>query len=186
MAYVWGRVKRDFVEVAQNVRARRDEQYGNLYKVADTDLRWVGEVGELCFYGWAERNTSMPVVWIKENAAGAADLLIGGTPVGVKTVKRKVPPTDLYTAQITAKHATEPVSYYFFACYMHEVQEMYLLGGICRDQFLQEARFYRGGEQVHAHYTVREGHEIYNIEIGKLTPPLQWLQSIDEFGERGQ
>ncbi|MEV3961589.1 hypothetical protein AB0M34_11920 [Nocardia sp. NPDC050193] len=180
MAYIRGKVRDEFIEVAQQIRAKRDEQYGNLYKVADTDLRWVGEVGELCFNGWAESKTSLPVVWIKENAAGAADFLIGGTPVGLKTVKRRVPPNNRYTAQITAKHATEPVDYYFFACYMHEVQEMYLLGGISREEFLRKARYYRGGEQVHAHYRVREGHEIYNIEIGKLTPPLPWLQSLSE------
>ncbi|MEV0359402.1 hypothetical protein AB0H71_25430 [Nocardia sp. NPDC050697] len=178
MSYIRGRVQDSFIAEAKKIRALRDKQYPNLYREVDTDERWVGEVGELCFNGWARRNTSLPVVWIKDNAAGAADFLIGGTPVGLKTVKRKVRPNDRYTAQISAKHITEPVDFYFFACYMHKVQEMYLLGAITRTDFLRQARYYGAGEQVHENYTIREGHEIYNIEIGKLTPPLPWLKSL--------
>ena len=57
-------------------------------------------------------------------------------------------------------------------------RRMWLLGGIDRERFRQEARYYGAGELVHANYQIRQGHEIYNIEIAKLTPPKQWIGQV--------
>ncbi|WP_084495536.1 MULTISPECIES: hypothetical protein [Nocardia] len=176
--FVVGDVSEEFISRAKSIRAERDRLYGNIYSERASDLRWVGEVGELCFYGWAIRNTTLPIEWIQEGVAGNADFLIGNTPIGMKTVKRKGPPRMGYTAQITAKHAEEPVEHYFFASYEFPLQRLFLLGGIAKDEFLLHAKYHPAGDRVHENYTVREGHEIYNIEIGKLTPPRVWLSSL--------
>lgn len=55
---------------------------------------------------------------------------------------------------------------------------MWLLGGLERERFLDEARYYHVGEWVHPNYQIRQGHEIYNIEISKLVAPHAWLQSL--------
>jgi len=97
---------------------------------------------------------------------------------GVKSVKRKVPPLESYTAQITARHAAEPIDHYFFMSYEYTKHRMWLLGGIERERFLREARYHTAGEWVHNHYQIREGHEIYNIEIDKLIVPKMWLAQV--------
>lgn len=170
----------EIVLEAQRIRERRDAQYTNIYREVDTDLRWVGEIGELCFYHWLRENASGTGRWIREQAAGKPDFIIHGQPIGMKTVKRKVGFRPDYTAQITAKHADEPVGHFFFASYEQPRQRLWLLGGITRSDFLKHARYYAAGEQVHAHYTVREGHEIYNIAAQYLTPPLNWLAGLRE------
>jgi hypothetical protein len=165
------------VAEAQRIRAERDARYGNIFAEAESDLRWVGEVGEICFDRWLQRQ-GVEREWILDHAAGRPDFVIGATAVGVKTVKRGVPMRPDYTAQITAGHAREPVDQFFFACYEVPRRRLVLLGGIARDRFLAHARYYRAGEKVHASYTVRPGHEIYNIEVRHLTSPAGWLRSI--------
>lgn len=102
----------------------------------------------------------------------------GGTSISVKTVKRKGPPGLSYTAQISAKHADEPVDQFFFMSYEIAARKMWLLGGIDRNGFLDRARYYQAGEAVHQNYVIRPGHEIYNIEIGLLVDPKLWLRSV--------
>lgn len=55
---------------------------------------------------------------------------------------------------------------------------MWLLGGIDRERFLQGSRYYGAGEWVHANYHIRQGHEIYNIEIDKLVSPKDWITQV--------
>jgi hypothetical protein len=50
-----------------------------------------------------------------------------------------------------------------------------LLGGISRSEFKKHAIYYGEGTKVHSNYTIRKGHEIYNIDVTKLIPPAQWL-----------
>jgi len=166
------------IAAAQRMRRERDKLYGNIYGEVETDLRWVGEIGELCFDQWLQRQESVTHEWILEDVAGRPDFLIGRTPVGMKTVKRNVPMQPNYSAQITARHATEPVSDFFFACYEIGAQRLVLLGGITRELFLQQARYYGPGDAVHANYIIRPGHEIYNIEVRHLIPPMQWLAGV--------
>ncbi|MFJ1460936.1 hypothetical protein [Nocardia sp. N2S4-5] len=170
----------NFIAEAKRIRAQRDKRYGNIFKEKDSDLRWVGEIGELCFNGWARRNTALPVEWLVEDVAGNADFIIGNISIGMKTVKRKVAPREDYTAQITAKHAEEPVEHFFFASYEYPRKRLWLLGGIAKEEFLRDARYHPAGDMVHENYTIRPGHEIFNIEISKLTPPLKWITSLGQ------
>lgn len=83
-----------------------------------------------------------------------------------------------YTAQISACHVNEPVEFYFFTCYQVPIQRLWLLGGITKADFLTNAIYHRAGDQVHANYTIRPGHEIFNIEVKHLTPPDEWIESL--------
>lgn len=164
---------------AKEMRHERDQQYGNIFTEEETDERWVGDLGEMAFSSWLKHEGVLDATWILNNAAGQPDFILPpDIAVGVKTVKRKVPPRRSYTAQITARHAGEPIHHFFFLTYEFQRRRMWLLGGIDRGRFLADARYYGAGEWVHENYQVREGHEIYNIEIEKLTPPAAWLAQL--------
>ncbi|PWC10033.1 hypothetical protein B4923_18040 [Brenneria roseae subsp. americana] len=166
-------------ERAKQIRAERDRQYGNIYTEAETDERWVGDLGEMAFNSWFKHEGIQNFQWILDDAAGQPDFVTElNTRIGVKTVKRKVPPRETYTAQITARHTEEPIDQFFFMSYELSKRRMWLLGGIKRTRFLQEARYYSAGEWVHKDYQIRQGHEIYNIEIEKLTQPKLWLEYV--------
>lgn len=164
--------------VAQEFRKERDAIYGNIYEEKDTDSRWVGDLGEWAFNSFLNNAGANESQWLKDlDAAGKADFILpGGFSLGVKTVKRKVSPRPSYTAQITAKHAKEPVNGYFFLCYDFVSRVMWLLGGISKEKFLRHAKYYGPGDKVHENYTIRPGHEIYNIELKHLTPPRRFLE----------
>ena len=164
---------------ARATRSERDREYGNIFAETTTDERWVGDLGEMVFNSWFKHNGIEGYQWILEGTAGAPDFVTAlNTRIGVKTVKRAVPPRPNYTAQITAQHAHEPIEQFFFMSYEIDKKMMWLLGGLDREAFLQRATHYKAGDQVHANYTIREGHEIYNIEISKLVQPRDWLQSV--------
>lgn len=167
---------------AKRLRAKRDQQYGNIYEEQDSDERWVGDLGEFVFKSWLKsRGLKEPenFHWILDDAAGSSDFVIqASTHVGVKTVKRKVPPRTGYTAQITSRHSEEDSTDYFFMSYEIAIKKMWLLGGISKKLFLEEATYYPAGAWVHSNYQVRGGHAIYNIDIGKLVPPDQWLTNF--------
>ncbi|MGU2008106.1 hypothetical protein ACSEQB_01605 [Pseudomonas aeruginosa] len=166
-------------ERAKQMRAERDRQYGNIYTEAATDERWVGDLGEMVFNSWLKHEGVRGFEWVLDDAAGQPDFVTAlNIRIGVKTVKRKVPPREDYTAQITARHAGEPIDQFFFMTYEIAKRRMWLLGGINRECFLQEARYYGAGEWVHANYKIRQGHEIYNIEIAKLIPPKVWIKTV--------
>lgn len=163
---------------ARAIRERRDREFDNIYAVADTDLRWVGEVGELLFYQWLQGAAPGAGRWIRRAPAGKPDFIVHGHRVGLKTVKRKVPFAPEYTAQITARHVTENVDHFVFASYQGPTRKLWLIGGITREVFKARARYHAAGARVHEHYTVRRGHEIYNIDSCHLTPPLPWLERL--------
>ena len=165
---------------AKAIRQERDRQYGNIYQERSTDERWVGDLGEIVFEKWLRHSGVNNHQWHQDNAAGKADFtLANGCSIGVKTVKRKVPPRTGYTAQVTARHANEPVDQFFFLTYEWQSKKMWLLGGLARDAFVAGARYYGPGEQVHANYQVRAGHEIYNADIGLLIAPDTWLEQVN-------
>ena len=165
-----------YEERAKQMRADRDIQYGNIYREAATDERWVGDLGEIAFNSWFKKKGIQDFKWVLDDAAGQPDFVTAlKVGIGVKTVKRKVPPREDYTAQITARHTSEPIDQFFFMTYEIAERRMWLLGGIDKERFVREARHYRAGEWVHSNYQVRQGHEIYNIEIAKLTPPNDWI-----------
>jgi len=168
----------DWEDEAKKIRKERDAQYGNIFEVKDTDMRWVGDLGEMVFNDWLKRNAAIVATWHLDDPAGKADFtLAGGATVGVKTVKRKVPPRSGYEAQVTEAHAKEPVDFFFFLSYEFLEKRMWLLGGIEKSRFLANARYIGPGEFVHANYQVRPGHAIYNMDIGLLTSPDLWAQA---------
>jgi len=168
----------EIIREARAIRARRDRLYPNIYEEEETDLRWVGEVGEICLFHWLRARAPGAGTWLRRRAAGKPDFLIRNHGVGLKTVKRQVPFRASYTAQITARHAAEPVDHFFFASYEVPRQRLWFLGGTTRADFLENARYHGPRQQVHSHYVVREGHEIYNIEARYLTPPETWLSQL--------
>ncbi|GFE98132.1 MULTISPECIES: hypothetical protein [Acetobacteraceae] len=169
----------EYEERAKRMRAERDRQYGNIYAEEATDERWVGDLGEMVFNSWLKHEGVQGFQWVLDDAAGQPDFVTAlNIRIGVKTVKRKVPPREDYTAQITARHAREPIDQFFFMTYEIAHRRMWLLGGLERERFLQEARYYQAGEWVHPKYQVRQGHEIYNIEISKLVAPHLWIKPV--------
>lgn len=141
----------------------------------------MGDLGELVFDKWLRHHQVMGYDWVLDGAAGSPDFqLTSGIRIGVKTVKRRVAPRDGYTAQITARHTEEPIEQFFFMTYEIAKRRMWLLGGIDKQGFLNGAIYYPAGSQVHASYTIREGHEIYNIDIGMLVPPREWLWRLTQ------
>jgi len=161
------------------MRVERDRQYGNIYTEAATDERWVGDLGERAFNSWFKHEGIQGFKWVRDDAAGQPDFVTAqNVRIGVKAVKRKVPPREGYTAQITARHIEEPIDQFFFMTYEIAKRRMWLLGGIDRERFLMESRYYGAGEWVHENYQIRPGHEIYNIEIGKLIQPKEWITRV--------
>jgi hypothetical protein len=166
------------VAKAKEIRERRDKLYGNIYREVASDQRWVGDLGELCFSCWLSLR-KVSFTWLDADAAAAGnkDFVVGDTSVGVKTVKRKSGVKSDYTAQITEHHAEEPVDAFFFLSYEYPRNRMWLLGGCTKAFFLNNAKRYGPGEQVHANYTVREKHAILNLPIKLLHQPEDWLST---------
>lgn len=124
---------------AKLMRAERDAQYGNIYREFTTDERWVGDLGEIVFDDWLKYNGLKNFSWFLDDVAGNADFeLFSKYKIGIKTVKRKVQPQKNYTAQVTAKHANEPVDYFFFMSYEIAIRRMWLLGGIDKERVVYQ------------------------------------------------
>lgn len=169
----------EFEARAKQMRVERDRQYGNIYVETCTDERWVGDLGEIVFNSWFKHEGVTGFQWVLDAVAGKPDFITAlNIRIEVKSVKRQVPPIESYTAQITARHAKEPIDQYFFMSYEINKRRMWLLGGIERELFLRDARYYSAGEWVHKNYQVRAGHEIYNLEITKLVRPKDWIAQV--------
>lgn len=160
------------------MRAERDAQFSNIFQERTTDARWVGDLGELLVNEWLRNQGVTHYRWETRDAAGNADFVVGQERVGAKTVKRQVAPRLSYTAGMTARHAHEPVDWFLFLNVSLTEKKLWLLGAIESPRFLKEATYYPAGAQVHSNYTIREGHEIFNIELCKLTPPGAWLKHL--------
>ena len=178
MAFLYFDITAEQEDKAQDIRRKRDEQYGNIYLEEDSDLRWVGDLGEICFNTWLKNNNIHKFQWHLDTVAGNPDFTIGTKRIDVKTVKRKVPPKEEYTTQITARHKDFPIDQLFFCSYEYQKKRMWFLGGITKTEFLNKATFYKEGEKVHNNYTIRRGHEIYNAEIRILVEPSIWIKSL--------
>lgn len=168
----------DIIEQAKEIRAKRDSQYGNIFDENETDLRLIGDVGEIVFNIWLKHHKVSPLEWIYENAAGKVDFIAFSSTIDVKTVKRSVDMQPNYTAQVTARHTKKDVDYYFFCVYETHTGIFWLLGGITKVEFLKKAIYYGEGMEVHPKYKIRKGHEIYNIAVSDLTLPDDWLASL--------
>lgn len=165
-------------EEAREIRKGRDLQYGNIYIEENSDLRWVGDLGEICFNSWMKDRGITELQWHRNNAAGAPDFTINNLSIDVKTVKRKVPPKPSYTAQITAIHATHAIDELFFMSYEFQLRKLWLLGGLRMEEFISKATYFKENDYVHPNYQIRKGHEIYNAEISILEPPDIWINKL--------
>jgi len=58
-----------------------------------------------------------------------------------------------------------------FLYYDYVNKSIWLLGGISKKKLLRYAKYYGPGDKVYENYTIRKGHEIYNIDFKYLTPP---------------
>ena len=164
------------VAAAHEMRRQRDAAYANIFAVEASDERWVGDLGEIIVDAYLTARRGAGYEWLVANAAGQPDFVLPpAVRVGVKTVKRQVGMQPHYTAQITARHALEPIDHFFFLSYEVPKQRMWLLGGIAKRAFLAGARLYTAGEHVHSNYVIRPGHEIYNIGVSELGSPDAWL-----------
>lgn len=179
MAFLYFNITAEQEQKAQEIRKKRDEQYGNIYNEEDSDLRWVGDLGEICFNAWLKNNNIQEFSWHLNNAAGKPDFTIGTKRIDVKTVKRIVPPQKNYTAQITARHKDFPIDELFFCSYEYQKKRMWFLGGISKKEFLEKSIYYQEGDKVHNNYTIRRNHEIYNAEISILQEPTIWIKLFD-------
>jgi len=171
-------ITRNLEKQAEKIRKSRDEKYGNIYLELESDLRWVGDLVEICFNSWLKKSNILNYQWHLDNAAGKPDFTINNRRIDVKTVKRKVPPLLNYTAQITAKHKDYPIDDLFFCSYEFQIKRMWFLGGITKKEFLDKSTYYKAGDKVHSNYTIRQGHEIYNAEIKILNEPDEWIKQL--------
>lgn len=79
---------------------------------------WVGDLGEMIFKSWFKHGGIAGFQWVLDDAASQPDFVTAlNIRIGMKSVKRKVPPKENYAAQITARHAKEPIDHYFFMTY---------------------------------------------------------------------
>lgn len=165
------------IEQAQRMRAERDKIYGNIYEERESDLRWVGDLGEIVINDALCRCRPDQTVWHNQlNAAGDHDFTFCGLPLEVKTVKRKVPLRPHYKAQITARHMDSPADWLIFASYEFPVKKMHIKGVMHKSEFKQRAEYFGAGEKVHEHYTIAPGHEIYAVGIRDMRPFREFLR----------
>lgn len=170
-------VSDEMIEQAHAMRAKRDEIYGNIYEDRDTDERWVGDLGEIVINHALTLCREHETIWHNGlRAAGNEDFTFCHLPLEVKTVKRKVPLRPHYTAQITARHIESPSDWLVFLSYEYPVKKMHIKGVMHKERFKEIAQYCPAGYEVHPHYTIREGHEIYLVRIMDMMPFRQFLR----------
>lgn len=169
-------VTEDVIAEAQAIRAQRDLKYGNIFKEKGSDLRWVGEVGEIIVNKALIMCRPEATDWLTEDVTNRGDFSFCGLEVEVKTVKRQVPMRPYYKAQITAKHADKKVDHILFTCYEVPAKKLHLLGVMTREEFLEKAEYFKAGDKVHESYTIRDGHEIYAVTVSEMTPVRDFLK----------
>ena len=164
------------INQAKAIRTARDLIYGNIFNEESTDLRWVGEVGEIIVNQALVMCSKEQTEWITQDVTNRGDFNFCGVEIDVKTVKRQVPIRPYYKAQITAKHVNKPVDYLLFTCYEYPVKKLHILGVMKKDVFIGKAQYFGAGSKVHDNYTIRAGHEIYAITISEMTPFRDFLK----------
>lgn len=167
-----------FEALAQAMRKERDARFGNIFPVANSDLRWTGDLGEMVFKSWLRHSGVQDFQWITDEVNGQPDFILpSGISVDIKTVKRKDAPKTHYAAGMTTRHMHEPVDSFFFMTYDLSSRCMWLIGGISRETFSQRSHHYKAGDHVHSNYVIRPGHEINNIDMAALEAPALWLRN---------
>lgn len=181
-----------WVEEARRWRASRDVEFNDndVYARAETDERWVGELGEMVFDWWLRSEGVTDFRWIREEPAGKPDFRIRSARVSVKTVKRRGGFYRGYCGQVSAKHVHEPVDAYFFLSYQwcrrnrvrewEECRRIWLVGGCSREKYRRHAHRTDGPavDPCNPEYRVRIGHSIYNADERHFAPPREWLRHV--------
>lgn len=170
------------IQNAQSIRADRDKKYGNLYKEKATDLRWVGDLGEVIINQLLCMCRPKDTVWhLEGDVCGKEDFTFCGKTFDVKTVKRSVPVKLGYMAQISAKHISTKCDYLVFANYEYKTKKMNILGVMTKEDFIKRSIKFSSGDKVHDKYQIRSNHEIYAVYIYQLTPFRDFIrQSIND------
>lgn len=183
-------------QMAREWRASRDVEFNNfnVFDTADSDERWVGELGEMVFDWWLRTNSRLDVEWIRDSPAGKPDFIASGWRIGAKTVKRKVPFQVEYCGQVSKRHFTEePSDAYFFMSYQMEewdwrsktatrAYRMWLVGGCSHARFEKHAIFTEGPavDPCNEHYRIRRGHSVYNCKEQYFTVPNEFVDWIGQ------
>jgi hypothetical protein len=170
-------VSEQLIQQAQTIRQQRDQRYGNIFSESSSDMRWVGEIGELITRDAMNLCNQDATVWLDQDVTSNCDINFCGLGVEVKTVKRKVPMALHYKAQITARHANKAMDQLLFTCYEFPKRKLHILGAMTKEEFLQKAEYFKEGDQVHANYTIRPGHEIYSVMVSEMNPVREFLRS---------
>lgn len=170
------KVTDEMISQALEIRRERDSKYGNIYEEKSTDMRYVGEIGEIIVNNALNMVSREFTQWHTEEVIKQPDFTFCGRTLDVKTVKRQVPIRPWYKAQITAKHADTPMDDILFACYEVPKKELHILGVMEKQEFLKKAQYFGEGEFVHANYQIRKNHEIYAIMISQMTPIREYLR----------
>lgn len=169
-------VTEEMIGVAKKIRAERDTKYGNIFSEEPTDLRYVGEIGEIVLNNALKMVYSDGTEWHTDDVVNKPDFTFCNRKIDIKTVKRQVPVKPWYKAQITARHIDTPVDDLVFACFEQPVRKLHLLGVMEKEDFLRKATYFGEGEHVHENYQIRKDHEIYAIMISKMTPIREYLK----------
>ena len=168
-------VVEEAVRKAKAIRTARSHLYDNPNSKPSAWF-WVGDLGEVYVDRWLRYEGVCDYEWFVNDPVGKPDFQVGPVSVDVKTVKRQRPPHADYSAHVRADQIGHEFDQYFFCCYSISTNEMWLLGGITRPEFLAQARLYHRGEWVHQHYQVPD--ELYNIGLGCLKRPRDWLLNL--------
>lgn len=169
-------VSSEVIETAKKIRSERDSKYGNIFEEKESDMRYVGEIGEIIVNNAFKMVSPENTKWHTEDVVKQPDFTFCGRTLDVKTVKRQVPVRPWYKAQITAKHSETKMDDILFTCYEVPKKQLHILGVMEKNSFLEKAQYYGEGEFVHADYQIRKGHEIYAIMISQMTPFRDYLR----------
>ena len=164
------------IQQAINIRNERDSKYGNIFTEESTDMRYVGEIGEIIVNQALNMVSKENTIWHTEDVIKQPDFTFCGRTLDVKTVKRQVPIKPWYKAQITARHSETEMDDLLFTCYEVPKKQLHILGVMEKSEFLRLATYYGEGDFVHDDYQIRKGHEIYAIMISKMTPIREYLR----------
>jgi hypothetical protein len=165
----------EMISEAISIRKERDSKYGNIFVEEETDMRFVGEIGEIIVNNAFNMVCEEFNEWHTEDVIKKPDFTFCGRDLDVKTVKRQVPIKPWFKAQITAKHSETPMDDILFTCYEVPKKKLHILGVMEKNEFLQKAQYFGEGEFVHENYQIRKGHEIYAVMISQMTPFRDYL-----------
>lgn len=170
-------VSENHIKEALAIRELRDKKFGNYFEVKDKDMRHCGEIGEIILNEQLIQAAGPYYTWHNEGKVNhEPDFTLFGRKFDLKTVKRAVSININYEAQVTAKQVHTPVDDYVFACFEVATRKLHVLGVMSKVKFINQARYFGPGDKVHANYTIREGHEIYNVYIKQLFPFRKYIE----------